>query len=67
MRRLAPILVVLAMAALAAVALAQVEGAPALRATTIAASGSFEVTNSEGGNRSSPRRTSRLGDRPPGR
>jgi len=49
MRRLAPILVLLAVAALAAVALAQVGRAPATRATTIAASGSFEVTNSDDG------------------
>jgi hypothetical protein len=49
MRRLAPILVLLAVAALATVALAQVEDAPAARATTITASGSFEVTNSDDG------------------
>lgn len=49
MRRVVPILVLVALAALAAVALAQVESAPAARATTIAASGSFEVTNSNDG------------------
>jgi hypothetical protein len=49
MRRLLPILVVCGLAALAAVALAQVESGPALRLTAAAASGSFEVTNSRDG------------------
>jgi spore coat-associated protein N len=46
MRRLVPILVVLVLAALAAVALAQVEDAPAARLTTTASSGSFALTSS---------------------
>jgi hypothetical protein len=49
MRRLTPILVVLGLAALAAVALAQVDDAPAARLTAVADSGSFEVTNSRDG------------------
>jgi hypothetical protein len=49
MRRLAPILVLLALAALTAVALARVGDAPAARATATAASGSFELTNSGDG------------------
>ncbi|MBS1893146.1 MAG: hypothetical protein JST59_17755 [Actinobacteria bacterium] len=49
MRRLLPIAILLALAALAAVALAQVEGAPAARLATTAAAGSFEVTNSREG------------------
>ena len=49
MRRLVPILVLGALAALAAVALAQVESAPAARLTATAAAGSFEVTNSDDG------------------
>jgi len=49
MRRLTPILVLLVLAGLAAVALAQVDDAPAARLTASAASGSFEVTNSRDG------------------
>jgi hypothetical protein len=49
MRRLVPILVLVGLATLAAVALAQVDSAPAARATAIAASGSFEVANSNDG------------------
>jgi hypothetical protein len=49
MRRLAPILVLLVLAALAAVALAQVGSAPAARLIATAAEGSFEVTSSEEG------------------
>jgi hypothetical protein len=49
MRRLLPILVVCGLAALAAVALAQVGSGPALRLTAASASGSFEVTNSRDG------------------
>jgi hypothetical protein len=49
MRRLAPILIFLGLAALAAVALAQIDRAPAARAAAVAASGSFEVTNSRDG------------------
>lgn len=49
MRRLVPVLVLLGLAALAAVALARVGGVPAVRATTIAASGSFEIANSRDG------------------
>ncbi|HEY2055263.1 MAG TPA: hypothetical protein VGH14_15125 [Solirubrobacterales bacterium] len=49
MRRLLPLLVLVVLAALAAVALAQVESAPAARAMAIAASGSFEITNSDDG------------------
>jgi hypothetical protein len=49
MRRFVPILVLFALAALAAVALAQVESAPAARLTATAAAGSFEVTNSDDG------------------
>ncbi len=49
MRRFAPILVLVALAALAAVALAQVEGGPTARLTATAAAGSFEVTNSDEG------------------
>ena len=49
MRRLVPILVLLALATLAAVALAQVDGGPAARATVTAASGSFEIANSGDG------------------
>ena len=49
MRRLVPILVFGVLAALAAVALARVESAPAAGAATIAATGSFEVTNSDDG------------------
>jgi hypothetical protein len=49
MRRLVPILVLVTLAALAAVALARVGSAPAARATAVAATGSFEVTNSDGG------------------
>jgi hypothetical protein len=49
MRRLVPILALLALAILAAVALAQVDGEPAARATVTAASGSFEISNSADG------------------
>jgi hypothetical protein len=49
MRRLVPILVLLVLAALAAVAFAQVGSAPAARLTATAAEGSFEVTNSDDG------------------
>jgi hypothetical protein len=49
MRRLMPILALLALATLAAVALAQVDGGPAARATVTAASGSFEIDNSADG------------------
>jgi hypothetical protein len=49
MRRVLPILVLVALATLAAVALAQVGSAPAARLTTTAATGSFEVTNSDDG------------------
>jgi hypothetical protein len=49
MRRFLPIAVVIVLVALAAVALAQVGDAPAARATVTAASGSFEVTNSDQG------------------
>lgn len=49
MRRFLPISVLVALAALAAVALAQVDGAPAARLATTAASGSFEVANSADG------------------
>lgn len=49
MRRLVPILALLALATLAAVALAQVDGGPGARATVTAASGSFEVSNSADG------------------
>jgi hypothetical protein len=50
MRRWLPILVLLGLAAMAAVALAQVGGAPPARAATVAATGAFEVSNShEGG------------------
>jgi hypothetical protein len=46
MRRRLPILVFFALAATAAVALAQVTGQPRARAAVIAASGSFEISNS---------------------
>lgn len=49
MRRLAPILVLLVLAGLAAVALAGVDHAPAARLTAIATSGSFEVLDSRAG------------------
>lgn len=49
MRRLLPIGVLIALAALAAAALAQVGSAPAARSTVVAATGSFEVTNSDDG------------------
>jgi hypothetical protein len=49
MRRLVPILVLVALAALAAVALAQVGSAPGARPAASAATGSFEVTNSDDG------------------
>jgi hypothetical protein len=49
MRRLAPIVVLLAVAAPAAIALARIGGAPPPRATAIAASGSFEAANSRDG------------------
>jgi hypothetical protein len=49
MRRFAPILVLLVLAALAAVALAQVDDAPAARLAASSSTGSFEVTNSRDG------------------
>jgi hypothetical protein len=50
MRRWLPILVLFGLAAMAAVALAQVGGAPAARAATVATTGAFEISNShEGG------------------
>ena len=49
MRRRLPILVFFALAAMAAVALAQVTGRPQARAAAIAASGSFEISNSHEG------------------
>jgi hypothetical protein len=49
MRRLVPILVLLLLAALAAVAWARVQDAPAARLVATAVEGSFEVTNSEDG------------------
>lgn len=49
MRRLAPLVVLLALAALAAVGLAQVDHAPSARLTATAVAGSFEVTNSAEG------------------
>jgi hypothetical protein len=49
MRRWLPVLVLFGLAAMAAVALAQVGGTPPARAAAIAASGSFEVSNSHDG------------------
>jgi hypothetical protein len=49
MRRWLPILVLLGLAAMAAVALAQVGSAPRAQAQAIAASGSFEISNSHEG------------------
>jgi hypothetical protein len=49
MRRLLPIALVVGLAAMAAVALAQVGGAPPARAAAIASSGSFEITDSNEG------------------
>ncbi|MBS1679272.1 MAG: hypothetical protein JST08_17995 [Actinobacteria bacterium] len=49
MRRLAPLLVLIGLAAVAAVAFARVGGAPAARATVTAATGAFEISNSRAG------------------
>jgi hypothetical protein len=49
MRRWVPIVVFVALAAMAAVALAQVGGTPRAKAAAIASSGSFEISNSDEG------------------
>jgi hypothetical protein len=49
MRRLLPILVMIALVAGAAVALAQIESSPPAHAATIAASGAFEISDSKEG------------------
>jgi hypothetical protein len=49
MRRWVPIVVLVALAAMAAVALAQVGGAPRAKAAAIATAGSFEISNSDEG------------------
>jgi hypothetical protein len=49
MRRLVPIATLLGLAGLAAVALARVDSAPAERASAVAATGSFQISNSRDG------------------